>query len=72
MAELISLTHSGFVPRKVTSDNFLLAQEMVHNIRRKNNDGNVVMKLDMVKTYWNASSYMQRWRAWAFCHNGEG
>lgn len=36
---------------KTIIDNFLLAQELVEDIKKKNWGGNVVIRLDMDKTY---------------------
>ncbi|KAL0329011.1 UNVERIFIED_CONTAM: hypothetical protein Sradi_4887800 [Sesamum radiatum] len=51
LPSLISKTQSGFVPGRVISDNILLAQELVHEIGNKRNEGNVILKLDMAKAY---------------------
>ncbi|KAL0283696.1 UNVERIFIED_CONTAM: hypothetical protein Sangu_2873600 [Sesamum angustifolium] len=51
LPSLISKTQSGFVPGRVISDNILIAQELVHKIGNKRNEGNVILKLDMAKAY---------------------
>ncbi|XP_027184132.1 uncharacterized protein LOC113782440 [Coffea eugenioides] len=48
---IISPQQSGFVKGRQIFDNFLLAQELVSDIHRKNREGNVVLKLDMAKAY---------------------
>ncbi|XP_027181955.1 uncharacterized protein LOC113780346 [Coffea eugenioides] len=48
---LISDNQSSIVQGCQILDNFLLAQELVSGIRRSNRGGNVVLKLDMAKTY---------------------
>nr|XP_016434202.1 PREDICTED: uncharacterized protein LOC107760632 [Nicotiana tabacum] len=49
--KLVSLIQNGFVKDRLISENVLLAQEIIHNIPQINKDGNVVIKLDMAKTY---------------------
>ncbi|KAL0287479.1 UNVERIFIED_CONTAM: hypothetical protein Sradi_7124100 [Sesamum radiatum] len=49
--EVISLSHSGFVPGRLLSDNVLLAQELIHSLESHRPDANVVFKLDMAKAY---------------------
>ncbi|XP_071926190.1 uncharacterized protein [Coffea arabica] len=51
LPRLISLQQSGFVKGRKIVDNFLLAQEMVTDIGKPSRGGNVVVKLDMMKTY---------------------
>ena len=48
---LISLPQSGFIKGRMISDNYLLAQEIISGISRKNRGGNVALKLDMAKAY---------------------
>nr|XP_027108979.1 uncharacterized protein LOC113728817 [Coffea arabica] len=51
LPKIISPQQTGFVKRRNITDNFLLAQEIVSGIGKKNRGGNVVMKLDMSKAY---------------------
>nr|XP_027088662.1 uncharacterized protein LOC113710011 [Coffea arabica] len=48
---IISLQQSGFVPGRQMADNFLLAQELLSDIKKPNRGGNVMLKLDMMKAY---------------------
>ncbi|XP_071921800.1 uncharacterized protein [Coffea arabica] len=51
LPKIISPQQTGFVKGRNITDNFLLAQEIVSGIGKKNRGGNVVMKLDMSKAY---------------------
>lgn len=51
LPSIISREQSGFVKGRVIQDNILLAQEMIHEIKRKVRGSNVANKLDMKKTY---------------------
>ncbi|XP_060211737.1 uncharacterized protein LOC132639298 [Lycium barbarum] len=55
--KIISQNQSGFVKDRSIGENVLLAQEIIHNIRKPNKGGNVIIKLDMSKAYdrlsWN-------------------
>lgn len=51
LLSIIFPQQSGFVKGRQIFDNFLLAQELVSDIHRNNRGGNVVLKLDMAKTY---------------------
>nr|XP_027061902.1 uncharacterized protein LOC113688298 [Coffea arabica] len=42
---------SGFVSGRQIADNFLLAQELLSDIKKPNRGGNVMLKLDMIKSY---------------------
>ncbi|KAL0301806.1 UNVERIFIED_CONTAM: hypothetical protein Sradi_6457400 [Sesamum radiatum] len=42
---------NGFVPRRLLSDNVLLAQELIHSLESRRPEANVVFKLDMAKAY---------------------
>ncbi|XP_071902759.1 uncharacterized protein [Coffea arabica] len=57
LPKIISPQQTGFVKGRNITENFLLAQEIVSGIGKKNRGGNVVMKLDMSKAYdrvaWN-------------------
>ncbi|XP_075086341.1 uncharacterized protein LOC142169044 [Nicotiana tabacum] len=48
---LISENQSGFVSGRSITDNVMLTQEIVHGISNLNNEGNVILKLDMAKAY---------------------
>ncbi|XP_055814172.1 uncharacterized protein LOC129883562 [Solanum dulcamara] len=47
----ISPNQSGFVKNRSISENIMLAQEIIHQIKKPNVGGNVVIKLDMAKAY---------------------
>ncbi|XP_060202996.1 uncharacterized protein LOC132631439 [Lycium barbarum] len=49
--KLISENQSGFVTGRSITDNVMLTQEIIHGISKKNKGGNVVLKLDMAKSY---------------------
>nr|XP_027099065.1 uncharacterized protein LOC113718354 [Coffea arabica] len=51
LPKIISPQQTGFVKGRNITDNFLLAQEVVSGIAKKNRGGNVVLKLDMSKAY---------------------
>lgn len=51
MHKIISPYHIGFIKGRSISDNILLTQELVHNINKSPNLGNVVIKLNMTKAY---------------------
>ncbi|KAL0322967.1 UNVERIFIED_CONTAM: hypothetical protein Sangu_1916000 [Sesamum angustifolium] len=51
LPKVISLSQSGFVPGRLLSDNVLLVQELVHSLKSRRPDANVVFKLDMAKAY---------------------
>ncbi|XP_060195103.1 uncharacterized protein LOC132624322 [Lycium barbarum] len=57
LPKIISSNQSGFMKGSAIGENVLLAQEIVHDIRKPNKGGNVVIKLDMSKAYdrisWN-------------------
>src|SRR4051812_48810513 len=48
---LISKEQSGFVKGRNIQDNILLAQKMIHELKRKVRGSNVAVKLDMKKAY---------------------
>lgn len=51
LPKIVFVQQSGFVKSKVITKNFLLAQELLDDIGKKNKGGNAVLKLDMVKAY---------------------
>ncbi|KAL0430590.1 UNVERIFIED_CONTAM: hypothetical protein Sradi_0685000 [Sesamum radiatum] len=51
LPRVLSLSQSGFVPGRLLSDNVHLAQELIHSLESRQEDANVVFKLDMAKTY---------------------
>lgn len=42
---------AGFIKGRSISENILLAQELINDIKKPNRGGNVVIKLDMAKAY---------------------
>lgn len=55
LPELVSLNQSGFVKGRNISENIMLAQEIIHQIKKPNIGSNVVIKLDMAKAYVRVS-----------------
>ncbi|XP_071928018.1 uncharacterized protein [Coffea arabica] len=51
LPKIISPQQTGFVKGRNITENFLLAQEVISGMAKKNRGGNVVMKLDMSKAY---------------------
>ncbi|XP_027081100.2 uncharacterized protein [Coffea arabica] len=51
LPRIISPQQTGFVKGRNITENFLLAQEVVSGIGKRNRGGNVAMKLDMSKAY---------------------
>ncbi|XP_060183174.1 uncharacterized protein LOC132613143 [Lycium barbarum] len=51
LSKLVSENQSGFISRRLITENVMLAQEIVHDIGKHNKGGNKVMKLDMAKAY---------------------
>lgn len=55
--KLVSVNQSGFISGRLITENVMLVQKIIHNISKPNIGGNIVLKLDMVKTYdrmsWN-------------------
>ncbi|XP_060183329.1 uncharacterized protein LOC132613329 [Lycium barbarum] len=49
--KLTSENQSDFIPSRMITENILLAQEVIHDIRKENEGGNMVLKLDMSKAY---------------------
>ena len=48
---LISPNQAGFVKGRSISENIMLAQEIIHHIKKPNIGSNVIIKLDMAKAY---------------------
>ncbi|KAH0633200.1 hypothetical protein KY284_035986 [Solanum tuberosum] len=55
LPHLISENQSGFVRGRSITDNIMLAQEIIHNIKKPKEGDNVVIKLDMAKAYDSVS-----------------
>ncbi|XP_060195288.1 uncharacterized protein LOC132624540 [Lycium barbarum] len=55
--KIISSNQSGFIKGRAIGENVLLAQEIIHDMKRQNNGGNVAFKIDMNKAYDRLSSY---------------
>ncbi|PKU75977.1 integrator complex subunit 11 [Dendrobium catenatum] len=53
LSRIISINQTGFVKGRSIFDNILLAQEVVHDLNVKGNDGNIIFKLDITKAYDN-------------------
>ncbi|WMV11057.1 hypothetical protein MTR67_004442 [Solanum verrucosum] len=57
MSKIISPNQTGFIKGRSISENIILTQEMAHNMKGKQPNSNVIMKLDMEKAYdrvsWN-------------------
>nr|XP_027075880.1 uncharacterized protein LOC113699725 [Coffea arabica] len=51
LPRIISPQRSGLVQGRQIVDNFLLAQELLTDIKKANQGGNVLIKLDMMKAY---------------------
>ncbi|XP_049348952.1 uncharacterized protein LOC125813502 [Solanum verrucosum] len=51
LPNLVSLNQSGFVKGRSISENIMLAQEIIHQIKKPNIGSNVIIKLDMAKAY---------------------
>ncbi|XP_019257651.1 PREDICTED: uncharacterized protein LOC109235858 [Nicotiana attenuata] len=59
LPDLISWNQSGFVKGRAITENILLAQEIIQDIGKTNEKGNVALKLDMAKAYDRVSwSYL--------------
>lgn len=56
LPKIIYPTQSGFVKDWSIIENVLLAQEIIRDIHRRNQNVNVVVKLDMTKAYDRVSS----------------
>ena len=48
---LISSNQSGFVKGRSISESIMLAQEIIHQIKKPNIGSNVIIKVDMAKAY---------------------
>lgn len=53
LLQIISVEHSAFIPRRLISDNIVVAFELLQSIRRKvgGRGGSTALKLDMSKAY---------------------
>lgn len=51
LPKLISDNQFGFLKGRLITENILLAQELVHGIKKINQGGNIVIKLDMSKAH---------------------
>ncbi|MDV3181120.1 MAG: reverse transcriptase domain-containing protein [Candidatus Phytoplasma australasiaticum] len=51
ISKIISPNQSGFVKGRSINENLLLAQEIIGDIKRRNNYENVMVKLGMGKAY---------------------
>lgn len=48
---MVSPNQDDFLKGISITDNIMLTQEMVHNIKQPNTNGNVILKLDMAKAF---------------------
>ncbi|KAL0286953.1 UNVERIFIED_CONTAM: hypothetical protein Sradi_7135800 [Sesamum radiatum] len=60
LPKVLSLSQSGFVPKKLLSDNVLLAQELIYSLESCQQEANVIFDLDMAKAY--------DWVSWEFLY----
>lgn len=51
MHKLITPNQTGFIKGRSITENIMLTQDMIHNINKPSDHGNVVLKLDMTKAY---------------------
>lgn len=51
LSDIISKNQTGFMKRRSIAENVLLAQELIKDIKKKKDFHNIVVKLDMAKTY---------------------
>ncbi|XP_060200737.1 uncharacterized protein LOC132629008 [Lycium barbarum] len=51
LPKMISQNQTGFIKGRLITDNVLLTQELVQDIKKNNKHRNIVMKLDMAKAY---------------------
>lgn len=52
MTQLTGQCQSSFIPRRSTSDNIIIAQEVIHSLRRRRErNGAFVVKVDLEKAY---------------------
>ncbi|XP_060170383.1 uncharacterized protein LOC132601300 [Lycium barbarum] len=51
LPKLISPNQTGFVKGRLIKGNVFLTRDIVHDIKKKNKGGNVVIKIDMAKAY---------------------
>ncbi|XP_060178227.1 uncharacterized protein LOC132608170 [Lycium barbarum] len=57
LPKIISANQSGFIKGRTIEENALLAQEIIHDLKQENRDGNVIFKIDMNKAYNRLSWY---------------
>nr|XP_009595817.1 uncharacterized protein LOC104092037 [Nicotiana tomentosiformis]XP_016483177.1 PREDICTED: uncharacterized protein LOC107803898 [Nicotiana tabacum] len=55
LPKIISENQSGFVSGRLITKNILLAQEIVHDINKENEGGNMMIELDMAKAYYRVN-----------------
>ncbi|XP_070011018.1 uncharacterized protein [Nicotiana sylvestris] len=64
MDKIISPNQTSFIKGRTISDNVMLTQELVHNIRKPNSGGNIILKLDMANAFdrvdWDYLSHVMR------------
>lgn len=52
MAKLVQPTQASFIPGRLTTDNIVIAQELVHSMRYKTGkSGRMIVKVDLEKAY---------------------
>ncbi|KAL0322465.1 UNVERIFIED_CONTAM: hypothetical protein Sangu_1865800 [Sesamum angustifolium] len=51
LSKVLLLSQSGFVPGRLLINNVLLAQDLIHSLKFRRPEANVVFKLDMAKAY---------------------
>lgn len=51
LSKLISENQNGFVGGRLINDNILLVEELIQKIDQKAKEGNIALKLDMMKAY---------------------
>ncbi|XP_057975276.1 uncharacterized protein LOC131162686 [Malania oleifera] len=56
LPKMISQKQGAFIPGHSIFENITLAQEMVHSMHRKNQDGNVMLNIDIAKAYDRVNS----------------
>jgi hypothetical protein len=62
LPKLIAPTQSSFIPGRVTSENIIITQELLHTMRKKKGrSGQMAIKIDLEKAYDKIS--------WSFLHS---